>query len=445
MGAPQTITLKRTARGNYYDRRSGAMLTRKPQQMVQNKMVLRKRKRRYPFGRIAAGAAAAIAAKKYRIFNTTLSQKLKKIKKSNAKIEKTVGSTISRFLMMNNNARLAYTDAAYNNAGYGFPLYWTGFPNANLIDDAINGAPAFDIRFMYHRFEGVVCFIPQLPTSKACFFTQGIGATFSNNQRFGLLPNYSEYSQSIQDQGDNFNFNGVAFNQTYGFNANTELATTIVERTNRLRVFRSWIRIELENPNVLTPMKVHILTCKLTCKNFTKGGVTTNEINLNTFMKRNNQDSLVGVDAPASTLIMRLYEDMRRGKLPAKMFKVLKHKTVYLAQKNLCVLDATQLSTIRHNNIKQSGSVKTVRMTFGPKTIYRSHCSAASDVEYSSALIDEQWDKHIFCMMYCEPADFNNHVGTVNTPDVDPVTPQFFPVNYKIFKTNKWKGTNNVN
>lgn len=372
---------------------------------------------------------------KYEAFNTTLAQRINRTKRENRKIEAANGATISRFLMMNVTQAYSMVNTEFNDAGYGVQMYWEGIPQRVQVD-TLHTSSTWDTDYLKYRFASIVAFCPQLPTSKACFKTAGIGAANAYNQRFGLLPQYPAYANT-PGQADNFNFSGVCFNQTYGFGENTELPTTVNDRGNRLRVFKSWVRIELENPNVSTAMKVHIVVCKLRAEHYNDGLDCNNEIQLNDLMK-NDVRSLVGADDDSNTLPMRCYEDMRRGKLPNKIFKVIRKRQVYLGKKNTLVLSASA-GPLYHTNIPEEKSAKTVTMAFGPKTLYRSYCSTAEDNNFSTGLMDEQWDKHMFCLMYCEPANFQTVLGT----DLSTSQKSQFFVNYKIFKTNKWKVTNN--
>ena len=81
-------------------------------------------------------------------------------------------------------------------------------------------------------------------------------------------------------------------------------------------------------------------------------------------------------------------------------------------------------------------------MSFGPKTIRRTHCSNMGDGTFTFQEMNENWQNQSIVMMYTEPLDtmsilpgLNNRPGTLGNTTIG--------VNYRIFKTHKWKVVNN--
>lgn len=440
---PRTIVFKKTKRGNYHDRRSGATLTKVPMHMVP------KTSKKRNYGRMASYAAGAIGAarayKKNRVFNTTLGQKLRRQKRQNNRLIRAGGCSILRMCMQNLNPYVATTDTGFNNAGSGFPLFWTGKSRPPTFDTAGTKVPtpAF-ITNLEWRHSGTVSFLPQCPSSKACFNLQGVG---TSEQRFGVIPNYNNYTGN--DCADNYSYNQFPMDTTYGFGHNAMLVPgTIQESGNTLKVFKSWVRIELENPNYETGMKVHIVTVKLRSVKYHNGVTCDSILSLNTCF-----EDLAGSETINPNLGYFAYLNECRGKLPSKIFRVIKHRVVTLGAKNANIHKATinaelpaaqvdHMDYTNNNTVASPRSCRNITMSFGQKTIRRTHCTNMSDKLFNFQQMEEDWNNQSIVMMYTEPIDAMAVLPNLNykTPS-DGVTK--FGVNYRIFKTHKWKVVNN--
>jgi hypothetical protein len=382
-------------------------------------------------------------AKKQKKFNTTLNQKLKTESRENARLIKMGGCSILRMCMQNTMPLVSATDAGFNNAGYGTALLWTGQCVHPTVQFGTTTYPTQAFEAYGHEFRhAVVAFLPQCPSSKACFNLSAIGASVNKDQRFGVIPNYSGYNA----HAENYSFNQFPMKDTYGFNTDTPLAvTTTWESGNTLKVFRSWARIELENPNYQCGMRVHILVVKLRSIKYNDGSTCENQINLNTWPS-NLAGSHDTTAEKANAYFAYLNEC--RGKLPSKIFRVIKRKVVTLGPK--LVNSAPNSGTFyryayaNNNAVPSPRSTKTVTMAFGPKTIRRTHCSDMSDGLFTFQEMNENWNSQSIVMMYTEPLDAMAVMNSLNNP-TDSTTPDFLTlgVNYRIHKTHKWKVVNN--
>lgn len=410
--------------------------------------------RRRTMPRMASFAAAAMKSGKFRKFNTTLSQKLKTENRVNRRLIRDGGCSILRMCMENMQPLLTLANAGFDNAGYGAELTWVGLslPPTFQNNTTTVPTPSFIALGQEARHQGVVCFLPQCPSSRACFNIKGIGSTGAKVQRFGVIPNYNDYSSAVGGSfaaTDNLSFNQFPMAETYGFNRDAILTVgTTWDSGNTLKVFRSWTRIELENPNYQTGMKVHILIVKLRAIKYNDGADCTNDIPLNTWPR-----DILGTTNDNQEARYFSYLNECRGKLPSKLFRVLKHKVVVLGAKNAnaitdtpSTLDSAMQSTFfRHSNenkVSSPRSTRTVAMSFGPKTIRRTHCSNMSDGLFTFQEMNENWQNQSVVMMYTEPLDTMTTLPNINNR-IASLGDTTLGVNYRIFKTHKWKVVNN--
>jgi len=391
-------------------------------------------------------------SKRRKRFDTTLGQKLRTEKRKNAKIVRDGGCSILRMCMQNLNPRLTATNAGFDNAGYGWPLYWWGeCTNVTTVDGtSVKPTAAFVPYGNKYEHAGCVAFLPQCPSSQACFNLGTVGSASppTAQQRFGVIPNYNGYNSETGQVADNYSYNQFPMKETYGFNTNTELTSgTTWESGNTLKIFRSWVRIDLENPNYQCGMKVHILVVKLRSIKYNDGTSCETQIQLNNALAHLSGSHDTSTQA---ALAYFAYLNEERGKLPSKIFRTIKKKTVILGPKNLNAVEdydphSTGVFQFRHtnnNSVSVPRSTKTVSMAFGPKTIRRTHCTNMGDQLFSFQEMNENWQNQSIVFMYTEPLDSLNILPNVNNP-APTQGKLILGVNYRIHKTHKWKVLNN--
>lgn len=402
-------------------------------------------------GRMATFAATRKMSNKFRKFNTTLGQKLKRENRLNKKLVNMGGCSITRFLMQNMSA-LALTDVQFDKAGFGYSLQWAGIPRTPIFDDTGSISPTQTaLETLDWNHQGCVAFLPQHPGSEACFNIATVGSASpapTANQRFGVIPNYNGLvgSGGSENYADNYQYNQICMKDTFAYNTNQVVAQgTTWDSGNTLKVFRSWIRIDLENPNYQCGMKVHILVVRLRTVKFSNFSGCDGQMDLNRCLSDTATYALSGGSGSAQNVLEYLaYQDECRGKLPSKIFRVLKHKVVTLGPQVTNMGEVANPATSHWpavaNRPMSPKSCKTVTMSFGPKTIRRSHCSNMGDNLFTFSEMQEQWANQSIVLMYTEPADALSILPNANASTFAKTK---LNVNYRIHKTNKWKVLNN--
>lgn len=433
-------------------RKRGAQSYLTPGYRKQRRRFARPAMRKRNYARKGTRMARLRRSPGYRKFNTTLAQKLKTENRLNRKIVNEGGCSILRMIMQNIRGNLL-TDAGFNNAGYGYPLAWFGTVTEPLMENNGTAVPTQTFQGpLDWNHNGTVAFLPQYPGSEACFLLTAVGALSDKDQRFGVLPNYNGYtgnSGASVNYADNFQYNQICMSNTYPFNKDTIITQgTTWESGNTLKVFRSWVRIELENPNYQTGMKVHILVVKLRSIKMSNLNGCDDNLNLNECFSQDASKSLTGgrTSQESPELQYMSYLERCRGKLPSKIFRVIKHKVCVLGPKQISQYAASSASPaypqLNYTTLspKNGPSTKTVTMAFGPKTIRRTHCSNMSDNLFTFQEMRESWQNQSIVMMYTEPTDTMTILSNVNN---ETTAQTYLPVNYRIHKTHKWKVTNN--
>ncbi len=286
-----------------------------------------------------------------------------------------------------------------------------------------------------HQGSTAVVFCPQWPGAKAdrndALQLMG-GAPDQIRPNFGVKPNHSKLASASQK--DNYQFNNIAVDNMFGlFDASSDLTpltnTTYSFTGNVLNVMNSYVTIDLFNPNPRAPVDVHIFTVFQKTKSYQDAtGSCSNELPLNELLYRLGTGTGANNHNAFSNVIVDL---IRKGKLPSKLFKVLKHR--------VCHLGCRPQSASTSPNYKQNGpetNRKVIKMKFAGKKFYRQYCTTQSDLFNAAVTLEENYSSIQKVIMIALPSQTQCLTST-DEAGVAP-SPTIFPVWYKINKTNIW-------
>jgi len=404
-------------------------------------LTLRKLNQRFVQGKILARGAQKMRGM-FRSPAKTL--KLSKINNNNRK--RLQGFQITRSVMINmgqnNTSASTYLDGVvdpWNTTSLEF--HGAGIPFITRIETARNwtldqGNPSNSGSVnAFHEGTTCVVFTPQWPGSKAdrdgCLTDLGKTGT-KIKPNFGVKPNHQKLPDASQK--DNYQFNNVCVSGMHGLFENSTDTTQLVNETftftgNVLNVMNSYCTIELFNPNPRAPVDVHIFTVFQKTKQYQdKTGSCSSQLNLNQFLyELGHAGPWEQHNAYSTTLI----DQVRKGKLPSKLFKVLKHR--------VCHLGCRPNSSVTSPNYQQNGpstNRKVVKMKFAGKKFFRQYCTTQTDLFDASVTLEENYNSIQKVIMVALPTQTAALTSTEFATTLPSTT--IYPVWYKINKTNIW-------
>jgi hypothetical protein len=280
-----------------------------------------------------------------------------------------------------------------------------------------------------------VVFIPQWPGAKANHdaASQILGAT--SPQYYSTFGVKAGNQLMTGNTGENFQFNNVAvqgLQRLYDVSTGSGLTnSTGSNYGNVLNVMNSYITIELFNPSQHTAVDVHIFTFYQKSLNYQNwSGSCTSTINLNTWVA---DFAYNATNNKKNTLSEHLIDQIRKGKLPSKVFQVLKHRKVTLGARPTCSASSPVY--------KQNGpatNTKKVKMRFAGKKFYRQFCSNQSEEFDANATIQEKFNSVQKVMMIALPSQTIMHRPVIDDSGSTNPIATIANVWYKIHKTNLW-------
>jgi len=379
--------------------------------------------RRYPrLNRMGRYAGRMVRAGKYRIYKKPFSvpKKLPITAKINL-IKNVRGFMISRSLLV--GRAVAYgVDPGWGNtifsyAGTGIPFRVKyAVTDINNIPAGTNTDPRTLDKFGAITYLNNILFAPQWPGSRlGPLGDQNVNG--GRGQRFGLMANNNNKTYSDL----------IPYNQavvpSIDYNTVNDLITIAAsDNYNKLIVTNTYIKMTFQNMSQFYEMEVHIFHVYLRQTKYTDSSGNCVDITNSSLLIQNmttNTDVYKNVDQQQV-----FFDQVRKGKLPPKMFKVLKHKKLHLGLVNIAVLTT---DTNRNPNLKNSNGQAIYSTKFGRKTWYRTGCSQDNESMTEEVLITRP-ESHIQILAFAIPA-LNGQLA-----NGDGIIESY--VTYKIEKTN---------
>jgi len=284
-----------------------------------------------------------------------------------------------------------------------------------------------------------VTFIPQWPGSKVdrddALVTLGTTTGYTHKGGFGVKP--ANDTDGL-GQSENFQFNNIAVGEMKSLYESSITSTSVLTNAtasnfgNVLNVMNSYITIELYNPHPNQPIDVHIFTYfqkSLLYKD--DSGSCTATLNLNQWVHQLTTDTQYAGHNMASEFIINM---IRKGKLPSKLFTVLKHRVCHLGSRP-CAGSDHNVATPAYAQNGPKTNRKTIKMKFSGKKFFRKFCTNQSELFDASETLQENSNKLQKVMMIALPSQ----TSILNAVDDNSVNrSQIYPVWYKVHKTNIW-------
>ena len=354
----------------------------------------------------------------------------KKLTNLQAKI---TGFNVSRFTLKSYNFKMNVADAG--RFGLGLPMSF----RVQLEDrETINIDPPNNYPGV-HRLMNNIMFCPQWPGSKMASISQDFigdaaGAPapiVRGEQKFGL-----QYANA-DDAANNLKWNDKAVADVHSF-LDTIVSTPVDQplETNhtRIKVLNTYVQMTFSNPGSFHRIDVHVFDVIFRSDEYNDGDNCTKFLDANAVIEELIFTHATNITNNANSTL--LVNEIRKGKLPSKIFKVLRHRKVALGRNQGLV---TQLPNVADQTLliaaphSRQPSSKTITQKYGLKTWYRSPCTKA-DQYFSDEPLTEHITKvvHTICIPLIALDDV--HVAF----DAEDKTFNGL-VNYVINKTNVWK------
>jgi len=360
----------------------------------------------------------------------------RKIRKLSSKIPRTMnalskklnGFSISRFLMRSFN--ISDANILHNvTAGLCTNLVFSGIPQyVDLNTDVTNiDALPGNIDLL-----AVQIFSPQWPGSHLTAFPNGVTGSATPQvglQSFGLLPNCNALDGTTFNE--NFPFNDVCVRDTKVYGSTHLVSPTNPKPYNKLIVHNSYIKCSYTNTNTDYGCEVHVFHVIMEEAIGNPLGTGCIPItDVQAIMQQMYAASDIGIVHIQGEAIVRM---IRKGKLPKKVFRVLKHTKLTLGPMTVLTVGPQPQRNTQQLTTRPCNAV--YRAKFGAKTWYRTACSDAME-QYTPQPLTSDLKKTVQIMAIVLPMESAYFSTSLQTSDQ---YTNSFIVTQEIEKTNVWE------
>jgi len=291
----------------------------------------------------------------------------------------------------------------------------------------------------------ILMFVPNWPGSKLSSFTDPtntfpIGSVAFTNC-FGLeFPNQNQTYPNLP-----YNSAGVSNVKAYNNLDNTTILSSQLVNHDRIKVFSTRVDYMFRNLNPFHKYDVHIFDVFLrtteyfdfdgTCRTFTDPRSYLEEIMMNGTNVADNAQSTI-----RNRYSLQISNNIRKGKLPNKIFKVISHKKITLGRAkpslNLVVAPTAPIIAIPHGDVDHTQKAdKKWSKTYGTKIWYKGPCDTEVNFAQDDLITDYPTKvMHTIVLTLLTDADAIGAGGTDNAALTSSAT-----VAYEIRKTLTWK------
>jgi len=346
------------------------------------------------------------------------------------------GFQISRFLARSYHVEDNNTVFNDGKSGYITAMYFQGIPDfyVPLTTEITNGeGPGMVQNWRWNIF------VPQWPGSKLTAYTNTpVGTStgeLAGDQQFGLMPN----NNTDTTFNSNLAYNAMCVQNTKNLNTKVLVVPVNPQLHNKIMVHNTYIKMDFQNCSNVFSAEVHVfhvLFREDVIGNI--NGVGCQQIYLIQDLIKNFYEN---ADQEVRACQAEVFVDqIRKGKLPKKMFKVLKHKVLKMGPILIGnEYGVTSPSQGDPNPFSKHRSAATYKTKFGLKIWNRTACTDQLEPFSDQPLEQDKFKTvHIISIPLSVLGEYNTKTRQLSTD-----AKNIIAVTQRIEKINIWETRSN--